>query len=184
MTTLNIIKEIAEQGCIAFTCEECPLKKLCNAMGFTGVDMDLLAKELLNLLSYDSDMSQCEEGDWVWEQRYACWLQIISIDSTRAYPVMLEGGLCYTLDGRLYKSHKFPLLFVKPPLGFNPEPKPETESPFKIGDKVWVRDNLDEPWKIAIYCRYNTSEKHKYVVYAYDKLTLECWKYCKKAEEE
>ena len=67
MTVLDNIKKIAEKGCNDIICEDCPLKKLCDAISNATIAGPTVTQELLNSLSYDADLSECEVGDWVWE---------------------------------------------------------------------------------------------------------------------
>ena len=196
MTTLDSIKKMTETGCKGFTCDECPVAEFCSVMSHTGETGSTLAEALLNFLSYDSDLSKCEVGDWVWDQRHASWRQITGIDYSNrknAYPILVEGKLHYTADGKHWDDHKLPVLFVKPPLCFNPGTKPDGglkyDCEFKDGDKVLVKNWESGDWKKAYFCKLNQSDNCKYVTYAdgKDAWTSDgetvCWRYCKKAEE-
>ena len=185
MAVLDNLKKMAEQGCTSFTCGECPMKRLC----VTGDNMDLIAQEFLNLLSYDSDLNKCEVGDWVWEQRIGDWTRIESIISGDLYSINTSTD-SYTLEGKVVVDDAFPSLFVKPPLCFNPKPKPETESILNEGDRVLVRNSLHKDWTRAVFCQYDPANMLKYITYADGKDAwtsegkIEYWKYCKKVEEE
>ena len=193
MTILDSIKKMVETGCKGFVCDECPVSEFCSVMSHTGETGSTLAKALLSSLSYDSDISKCKIGDWVWDMRFACWMQITAIDHTKTYPVIVEEEFSFTLDGKLYKEHKLPMLFVEPPLCFNPEPKPNCglkyDREFKDGDRVLVRNRQGGGWEKAIFCRLAQTDDYKYITYADGKDAWTsngetvCWKYCKKAEE-
>jgi len=133
MTTLDNIKKLVKKGCKGIACEECPIQTLCHVITPTSEAGSTVAQELLNLLSYDSDLSKCKVGDWVWEQKSASWVRIIAINSYRVYPIEVPSGT-YTMSGQFYDSDKLPTLFVEPPLCFNPESKPESVCNFKEGD--------------------------------------------------
>ena len=130
MTKLEQIVKISKSSC-ACSCADCILTDIC------GRDPKEVALSLLDLLSYDSDLSKCEVGDWVWEQETGKWSKIQSIEHTSEYPIRTSHD-AYTLKGKIYKSNKFPTLFIKPPLCFNPEPKPEPVCHFKRGDRVII----------------------------------------------
>ena len=82
---------------------------------------------------YDSDLSKCKAGDWIWTTSNG-WIEVSNVDRT-GYPICTKGE-DYTVDGEYRKSDKYPSAFITPPACFNPEPKP---CKFKKGDRVLTK---------------------------------------------
>ena len=182
MTELEQIKQIATQTCVNLNCGSCVLSKVCPRTNSKDV-----AKATLDLLSYNSDLSKCKVGDWVWTLDNQ-WLQIESINPNKNYPIVLSGGKQYTLDGKRYHSDYSPGIFITPPLCFNPVPKPESVRHFKKGERVLVSDTPNGEKSYRYFAEYNPNKDFPYVCFADggDEWSSEGrvtgWKCCEKAE--
>jgi len=141
MTKLEQITKISKSNCNCL-CADCILTNIC------GREPREVALSLLDLLSYDSDLSKCKVGDWVWIAGVE-WTQIIGIDPCVYYPIcLLNKGLykSYTFDGKYNLDDYAPSAFIRPPLCFNPRPKPEPVCHFKRGDRKGL----------SLFCRVQT----------------------------
>ena len=132
-----------------------------------------------------NDLSKCKVGDWVWSV-VTGWEKITRIAKKNCYPVETDSR-SFTLDGRLYISHKYPSCFTEPPACFNAGARP---CEFKNGDRVLVKTYSGYEWYRRYFSHMSPGTELHYACYTdgadeWSSKGNYChWKYCKKWEPE
>jgi hypothetical protein len=94
-----------------------------------------------------SDLSKVKKGDKIWTIQNG-WVRVVNV-YTDSYPIDTDGH-GYTIDGKRWKSDKYPSAFLECPF---------KEQPIEKDTLVYYRDYEEESWKVGYYA-YFENLKH------------------------
>ena len=105
-----------------------------------------------------SDLSKVKKGDKIWTIQNG-WVRVVNV-YTDSYPIDTDGH-GYTIDGKRWKSDKYPSAFLECPF---------KEQPIEKDTLVWFRDDENEWWSVGYYSHF---ENGKHFVFDASKKSTE-----------
>ena len=88
-----------------------------------------------------SDLSKVEVGQIIFTIQYGL-VEVIEIDNDPDFPIRVESGSWYSLNGLYCIEDKHPSAFLEYPF---------KEQPIEKDTLVWVRDHEEQMWKVGYY---------------------------------
>jgi hypothetical protein len=99
-----------------------------------------------------SDLSKVKVGDKIWTIESG-WTKVVNTNDSSVYPVETEDP-CFTIDGKRWKSDKYPSAFLEYPF---------KEQPIEKDTLVWFRDCEDASWKVGYYSHFKNGNHRCFI---------------------